>query len=140
MPAPAQSIFDLAKRSRGAGAFVFSVVMVIASIFMYSAVAAFDWHLAAETIPTAPPAAKQVFIDNCAACHGEDGRGVKDQGANLATSTFVKTASDAALVDFLKTGRQPDAPDSTMKLLMPAFDYMTEEEIAQTIAFIRGLK
>ena len=25
--------------------------------------------------------------------------------------------------------RQPDAPDSTMKLLMPAFDYMTEEEI-----------
>ena len=66
--------------------------------------------------------AKQTFLDNCAACHGEDARGVKDQGADLTTSPLVKRSSDATLIEFLKMGRQPDAPDSTMKLLMPAFD------------------
>jgi mono/diheme cytochrome c family protein len=84
--------------------------------------------------------AKQIFIDHCAACHGEDARGIKDQGADLVTSLFVKRLSDAEMVEFLKMGRQPDSPDSTMKLLMPAFDYLTDEEIAQAMAFARNPK
>jgi mono/diheme cytochrome c family protein len=84
--------------------------------------------------------AKQTFIDNCAACHGEDARGVKDQGADLIASALVKGSSDATLMEFLKMGRQPDAPDSTMKLLMPAFDYLTDEDLAEVIAYVRHAK
>jgi mono/diheme cytochrome c family protein len=84
--------------------------------------------------------AKQVFIDYCAACHGEDAQGIQDQGANLVTSPFVKRVSDAELVDFIKMGRQPDAPDSAMKLLMPAFDYLEDEDLAKVIAYTRNPK
>ena len=90
--------------------------------------------------PAAAADVKQMFIDHCAACHGEDAQGVKDQGASLITSSFVKRSSDAVLVAFLKTGRQPDAPDSTMKLLMPAFDYFTDEELAELVAYARNPK
>jgi len=84
--------------------------------------------------------AKQIFIDNCAACHGEDARGIKDQGANLVTSVFVKRMNDAELAGFIKMGRQPDSPDSTMKLLMPALDYLSDEDITQVIAYTRDPK
>jgi len=91
-------------------------------------------------INTAYADAKKLFIDNCAACHGEDARGLKDFGSNLVAGTFIKQQSDAELKEFLKMGRQPDAPDSTMKLLMPAFDYLTDEELDQVIAFARNPK
>jgi mono/diheme cytochrome c family protein len=91
-------------------------------------------------IGVAPATATQLFIDHCAACHGEDARGIKDQGADLIASKLMKASSDSDIIDFLKTGRQPDAPDSTMKLLMPAFDYLTDDELAQIIAFTRRPK
>ncbi len=137
--------------------------MFIASIFILSVTAGIDLKHTLQTVSpaphhielgdaalasnasadnamgkTAPLKSQQAYIDNCAACHGEDGHGIKDQGASLATSQFVKSSSDSALADFIKTGRQPDAPDSTMKLLMPAFDYLTDEESEQVIAFIRA--
>ncbi|MDX2145456.1 MAG: cytochrome c [Rhodospirillaceae bacterium] len=84
--------------------------------------------------------APQAYIDYCAACHGDDAKGLKDLGADLVTSAFVKRQTDAELTDFMKMGRHPDSPDSTMKLLMPAFDYLTDEELAQIVAFMRGLK
>jgi mono/diheme cytochrome c family protein len=84
--------------------------------------------------------AKKTFIDHCGACHGEDARGLKEFGADLAASAFMKRSSDAELRDFLMMGRQPDAPDNKMKLLMPAFDYLTDEEISQVIAYARNPK
>ncbi len=83
---------------------------------------------------------RQTFIDHCASCHGETARGVKDQGADLATSAFVKRQTDPELIDFIMMGRQPSSPDSSMRLLMPAFDYLTEEELAAVIRFIRNAR
>jgi hypothetical protein len=56
---------------------------------------------------------------------------------DLTASALVRRQSDAELTDFLKTGRQPDSPESTMKLLMPAFEYLTDEQLAQIISFLR---
>jgi mono/diheme cytochrome c family protein len=110
---------------------------VVTSSGVFGAVPDTDSRAASQA---ASAGIKQLFIDHCAACHGEDARGIKDQGANLVTSMFMKRSNDAEVAAFLKTGRQPDAPDSTMKLLMPAFDYLTDEELAQVIAFTRNPK
>jgi alcohol dehydrogenase (quinone), cytochrome c subunit len=80
----------------------------------------------------------QIYIDQCAACHGEDARGVKDQGASLVSSAFVKRATADDLKSFIMSGRQPDAPDSAMKLLMPAFDYLTDDEMNAVVAFVKA--
>lgn len=142
----------------------FAAVMGAGGILAFSALSPIDSRIGANTTPTArqraehsitawvwparqvqtaqAPAAgaKQTFIDNCSACHGENARGIEGQGANLVASAFVKKLDDAALMDFIKMGRQPDDPDSKLKLLMPAFDYLTDDEIKQAIAYIRSVK
>ncbi|MBL8645537.1 MAG: cytochrome c, partial [Rhodospirillaceae bacterium] len=143
----------------------FAAVMGVGGILVFGAVSEIDSRLGADTAPTArtrtdsnvqawawtarqhdipgkvaPANARQAFIDNCASCHGEDARGIKDQGANLVDSAFVKRLNDADLASFIQSGRQPGSPDSTMNLLMPAFDYLTAQEIEQVIAFIRNPK
>jgi mono/diheme cytochrome c family protein len=90
---------------------------------------------ATEPAATAP---QQVFADNCAACHGDDARGVKDQGVDLTTSDFVKRMDDDAFAAFLMVGRQPAERGSRTGQLMPAFDYLTPEETRAAIAFVRA--
>jgi len=143
----------------------FAAVMGVGGILVFSAVSEIDSRVGDDTAPTArvrdehsvtawawdarqydipgkvaPANAKQAFIDNCSSCHGEDARGLDELGANLVTSAFVKRNNDAELMEFLKMGRQPDNPESTMNLLMPAFDYLTEAELEQVIAFMRNPK
>ncbi|MBL8629939.1 MAG: MFS transporter [Rhodospirillaceae bacterium] len=143
----------------------FAAVMGVGGILVFGAVSEIDSRLMSETVPTArahtdsnvqawawktrqhdipgkvaPANAKQAFIDNCSACHGDNAQGLKGQGANLVASAFVKRLNDKELAAFIKSGRQPDSPDSTMKLLMPAFDYLTDEEIEQVIAYVRSAK
>jgi mono/diheme cytochrome c family protein len=81
--------------------------------------------------------AKQTFIDNCGSCHGDDAKGLKDLGVNLTASDFVKQMKDTQFADFLMIGRQPAERGSKTGQLMPAFDYLTPEETAAVIAFVR---
>ena len=49
---------------------------------------------------------KQVFADQCAACHGPDGKGKQDQGApNLADQIWLYGDSRAAILESVRTGR-----------------------------------
>jgi mono/diheme cytochrome c family protein len=102
-----------------------------------SSLAALGLELMSFTALAAPP---QIYIDQCAACHGEGAHGVKDQGASLVASAFVQRATNDELKAFIMSGRQPDAPESTMKLLMPAFDYLTDEEMSAVITFVRSAR
>ena len=87
--------------------------------------------LAADT------AAAEIFRDNCASCHGEDAKGLKDLGVDLTVSPFVKQMDDAQFAEFLKIGRQATERGSRTGQMMPAFDYLTPEETAAAIAFVR---
>lgn len=80
-----------------------------------------------------------MYADFCASCHGPDGAGLKDLGENLLGNAFVRAKSDAELKDFLMTGRHPGSPDSKMDLLMPAFDYLSDAELAAAVAYLRIL-
>ncbi|MCB2106210.1 MAG: cytochrome c [Rhodobacteraceae bacterium] len=84
-------------------------------------------------------ASSRIYVAYCASCHGEDGRGLPDLGFNLVGNAFIRTSSNAELREFLMIGRRPGSPDSKMDLLMPAFDYLTDEELNAAIAQLRHL-
>jgi len=62
-------------------------------------VAAYVWSLtSAPKDPAMAEAGKQVFLDNCAACHGEDAKGKPDMGApNLADAIWLKGKGEDAI-------------------------------------------
>lgn len=88
------------------------------------------------------PTPGTLYLEQCALCHGETGRGPENpdyQGSNLLENAFVKRLTDAELTAFLKRGRAADAPDSTLRALMPPFDYMSDAELKLIVQFLRRL-
>ena len=90
-----------------------------------------------------PVAGKNLFLATCYSCHGPRGRGIPRQGANLVDSEYARTHDDRQMLDFLKIGRQPFDPQSTMKLLMPprgGNPTLTDEKLVNIIAYVRELQ
>ena len=79
------------------------------------------------------------FVDYCSACHGEDARGAEGLGVDLVTSQFVAGLDDAGLREFLIQGREETAPDSVTGELMPAFDWLEENELTAIVEYLRGI-
>src|SRR6185503_11749390 len=74
----------------------------------------------AQAAPAGDPVAgKKLFMSTCAACHGQDGRGLPSLGKNLATSEFVAGKNDRELIEFIKVGRSPADPLNTTGVTMP---------------------
>jgi len=49
---------------------------------------------------------KQIFADNCVACHGEDGKGNQDLGApNLTDKIWLYGSDEASLIETIANGR-----------------------------------
>ena len=65
-----------------------------------------------ETISAERVAAgKEVFVANCAPCHGEDAKGVRDQGApNLTDATWINGGSAGDIYSSVYSGRQGHMP------------------------------
>ncbi|MBU1304083.1 MAG: c-type cytochrome, partial [Alphaproteobacteria bacterium] len=55
-------------------------------------------ELAAATDPTALAAGAMIFADNCAACHGENAKGLTDTGAPDLTDRFWTYGGDRATI------------------------------------------
>ena len=101
------------------------------------------------TAAPAPAAAKgdatqgqTSFLMTCAACHGPEGKGVKNLGKDMTVSTFIAGKSDDDLLAFVKTGRSIDDPLNTTGVLMPpkgGNPAMTDDELRNIIAFIRTI-
>ncbi len=63
-------------------------------------VAAYVWSLTnTPSDASGAEAGKQIFLDNCAACHGEDAKGKLEMGApNLADAIWLKGSGEDAIV------------------------------------------
>ncbi len=86
---------------------------------------------------------RTLYGTSCAACHGGAGEGVEGIGLALAGNPGLDTHTDQQLVDFLKMGRAPDAPDSKMGRAMPARGgnlALTDADLADITAFLRTLE
>jgi disulfide bond formation protein DsbB len=97
---------------------------------------------ASSVSPEAVARGKRAFV-SCMACHGKDGKGVKNMGKDLVASPFVGGLGDAALVDFIKKGRGPTDPGNTTHVAMPpkgGNPALKDEQIRDIVAYIRSLR
>lgn len=85
------------------------------------------------------------FQSACIACHGADALGVVNLGKSLhaSDSEFMRTHSDDELVEFIKTGRQPDDPLNTTGIAMPpkgGNPAISDEDLYNIVAWLRTLE
>ncbi|MBB5576552.1 MULTISPECIES: cytochrome-c oxidase, cbb3-type subunit III [Rhizobium] len=96
-------------------------------------VAAYVWGLTnAPSDPALASAGKQVFMDNCAACHGEDAKGKFEVGApNLADAIWLKGKGEDAII------RQVTAPKHGV---MPAWSArLGDTTVKELTVFVHSL-
>jgi mono/diheme cytochrome c family protein len=88
-----------------------------------------------STVPAQMPAAavdgREIYSRDCLACHMSDGRGVPGMNPALVGSPWVAGPADA-LAGFVLTGGY--GPD----VLMARFDYLSDEELAALLSYIRA--
>ena len=85
---------------------------------------------------------RELYLSNCAACHGVRGQGVPRQGLALNASPFVQSADDGALVAFLATGRAADDPATRTGLPMPprgGNPSLADADLHRIAAYVRQL-
>jgi disulfide bond formation protein DsbB len=89
-----------------------------------------------------PVAGETAFQSTCAACHGQDGKGLPNLGKNMTTSEFIAGSTDAELLAFVKVGRPIGDPANTTGVDMPpkgGNPALTDEDILNIISYIRTL-
>ena len=82
---------------------------------------------------------KAVYSDNCAKCHGDDGKGATKMGTKLGARDYSDATVQASVTDdqafkSIKEGLKKD--DKTM---MKPSD-LSDEDIKASIAYLRTLK
>lgn len=79
--------------------------------------------------------------NNCASCHGADGKGATKMGKklkikDLTDAAYQATFTDADAVKAVKEG----VKDANGKTTMKAIEGLTDEEITALVAHVRSLK
>lgn len=82
-------------------------------------------------MPAAAVDGREIYSRDCLACHMSDGRGVPGMNPALVGSPWVAGPADA-LAGFVLTGGY--GPD----VLMARFDYLSDEELAALLSYIRA--
>lgn len=97
----------------------------------------------AKTATAAIPAAalqagKTVYAQNCLTCHQADGLGVDGMNPPLSKTTFV-LGDKARLVNILLKGMQGvDIDGEEYNNVMPAFNNLTDQQIADVLTYVRN--
>lgn len=84
----------------------------------------------------------KLYASTCIACHGPDGAGIKGNGKPLATSEFIKSLDDDALLAFIKRGRDPSDPKNTTGIAMPpkgGNPALSDDDLLDVISYLRSL-
>ncbi len=68
---------------------------------------------------TDPDQGAQIFRESCAACHGQDARGLPNLGNTLVESELIATSSDAEILALIRQGIDLNDPRNTTGLVMP---------------------
>lgn len=91
---------------------------------------------AQKNIPTDHPG-QIIYNTYCRACHQADGRGVPGMHPSIVNTRWVAD-SDTLIMTVLKGVRGPiEVNGESFNQIMPAQDYLTDQQIADVLSFIR---
>ncbi len=82
---------------------------------------------------------KKVFVQYCLTCHQADGGGVQNMNPPLIKTTYV-LGDKTKLVSILQNGfkEKVDINGDTYSNIMPAFEYLKDQEIADVLTYVRN--
>jgi thiosulfate dehydrogenase len=79
------------------------------------------------------------YVQFCAVCHQNDGRGMEKFFPPLADNSSVQAADPASVIHVVLTGWKSVETESAKRgFFMPAFNALTDAELAEIITFVRG--
>ena len=84
-----------------------------------------------------------VFRATCAACHGQDAKGITGLGQNLHKNEFVGSHTDEELLQYVIEGRAVNHPENKTGVAMPpraGNPNLTDDDIRLAIGYIRTLQ
>ena len=85
--------------------------------------------------------AKSNWDDNCAKCHGADGKGDTKMGHKLEIKDFTDAKVQAQFTDDQAFSAVKDGlKDQAGKTRMKAIDGLSDDEIKALVQYVRGLK
>lgn len=85
---------------------------------------------------------KTLFVETCASCHADNGKGLPGSGKDLTKSTFADGLTDQDLLAFIQKGRPASDPLNTTGVEMPVRGgnpSLTDKDLADVIAHLRTL-
>lgn len=84
---------------------------------------------------------KENWDNQCAKCHGADGKGDTKMGQKLGAKDFTNAKVQADIKDDAATKAIKEGLKSAEdKTLMKPFDGLSDEEVKALVAYVRGLK
>ena len=85
--------------------------------------------------------AKENWDNQCAKCHGAEGKGDTKMGQKLGAKDFTDAKVQADLKDEAATKAIKEGlKSSDDKTLMKPFDTLSADEVKALVAYVRGLK
>jgi len=103
-----------------------------------SILAAALWWLHAVPLPARADELPEVYVKNCASCHGRDGTAKTPAGRKLGVKDLSKsTLADAQIEQQIREGKL----DEKKKSNMPAFkDKLTADEIKSLVSVVKDFR
>jgi len=86
------------------------------------------------------PSGEKVYLDNCAACHQPDGKGLAGAFPPLAKSDWLAGKTLSEIASTVLTGLEGEVVVNgvTYDSLMPAQSHLSDADIAAAVTYIRG--
>lgn len=111
------------------------MILSVLFLFVFSAVAFIQPANLAKSIANG----KNVYANNCINCHMENGKGMEGAFPPVAKSDFLKRPPKDLINVILKGQSGEIKVNGVMyNLMMPAQDYLSDEEIADVLNYINN--
>lgn len=98
--------------------------------------------LALSSVVLQAKTGEELYLKNCKACHGTDGKGQTAMGKRLNIKDYTKAEVQAELTDegIAKVIKEGIINEKGKKVMLPFEKKMSPEEIASVVAYVRSLK
>lgn len=91
------------------------------------------------SLKAAMASGQKVYAENCLSCHQADGGGVQNMNPPLIKTEYV-LGDKVRLIKIVLNGfsENVEINDNTYSNNMPAHDYMTDQQIADVLTYVRN--